>query len=125
MRRIVGTLVLLVLDGVWLGAFMAPQYARMIPLIQGSPLRVRYASAAMAYAMMVTGLQVFVLDGHPRGAVRACLFGSVLYGVFDFTCGAVFDRWDPRLAAIDVAWGGTVYVLAYLAAEAARGGRAR
>ena len=72
----------------------------------------------LAYLMMVIGLQVFVLDKKANGVLRAFVFGIILYGVFDFTCGAVIENWDMKLAIIDILWGGGVYCAAYLAANA-------
>jgi len=40
------------------------------------------------------------------------IFGIVLYGVYDFTAGAVLKNWDVKLAVTDVMWGGIVYFMA-------------
>ena len=114
--RVCAVVALLVLDLVWIRLFMLPAYERMVPQIQRAPLRVGARSAVAAYALMVVGQQVFVLTH--GNAQRAFLFGIVLYGVYDATCAAVFDRWDPVLALKDVLWGGTVYLASYGVATA-------
>ena len=67
---------------------------------------------------MVIGLHYFVLPKLKNDfSFTNCLsvsfvFGIILYGVYDFTCGAVFKNWNWNIAIIDVIWGGFVYFLA-------------
>ena len=68
---------------------------------------------------MVIGLNIFVLPNIniKNVTIKDCLtyglmFGLVLYGVYDFTIGAVLEKWSMSLAIIDVLWGGLVYFLA-------------
>tara|TARA_B100000963_G_C22320815_1_gene534304 strand:- start:190 stop:582 length:393 start_codon:yes stop_codon:yes gene_type:complete len=116
--RVVSSLILLVLDFMWLGGFMAPRYSVMIKNIQGSPMKANMLYAVFAYLLMIVGLQQFVLPNldFKNITVKDCLkygfvFGLVVYGVYDFTAGAVIKNWDMNLAFVDVLWGGTVYFL--------------
>ena len=38
-------------------------------------------------------------------------FGIVVYGVYDYTCGTIFEKWDFNLALIDTIWGGILYTI--------------
>ena len=116
--RVVSTLILLVLDLIWLKTYMGPRYNIMINKIQGSEMKVNNIYAFFAYLLMVIGLNTFVLPklNFKNINVKDCLkygflFGIILYGVYDFTCGAVFAKWNTKLALIDVLWGGVVYFL--------------
>ena len=116
--RVVSTLILLVLDLIWLKIYMGPRYIIMINKIQGSEMKVNNIYAFFAYLLMVIGLNTFVLPklNFKNINVKDCLkygflFGIILYGVYDFTCGAVFEKWNTKLALIDVLWGGVVYFL--------------
>tara|TARA_X000000950_G_scaffold288558_1_gene405956 strand:+ start:3303 stop:3695 length:393 start_codon:yes stop_codon:yes gene_type:complete len=116
--RVVSSLILLVLDFMWLGGFMAPRYSVMIKNIQGSPMKANMLYAVLSYLLMIVGLQQFVLPNldFKNITVKDCLkygfvFGLVVYGVYDFTAGAVIKNWDMNLAFVDVLWGGTVYFL--------------
>lgn len=119
-KIIISTIILLVLDFGWLGFFMGGQYHRMIPLIQGSHMVINYYSAALAYLFMIVGLQVFVIPNiNPKKLLTSSLkygflFGVILYGVYDLTAGSVFKKWDFKLAATDILWGGIVYFLTCL-----------
>lgn len=123
-RSLRAVLGLLALDLAWVTLLMRPRYAALVRAVQrGDEMRARLWPAAAAYALMAVGLHVFVLDGgSPRGgggaAARGALFGAVLYGVYNATAMAVFDRWSAPLAALDVAWGAGVYAAAALLARA-------
>ena len=116
--RVASSLILLVLDFMWLGGFMAPRYSVMINKIQGSPMKANMLYAVFAYLLMIVGLQQFVLPNLDFKNIRVkdCLkygfvFGLVVYGVYDFTAAVVFKNWDINLALIDILWGGVVYFL--------------
>ena len=116
--RVASSLILLVLDFMWLGGFMAGRYHVMIRNIQGSPMKANMLYAVFAYLLMIVGLQQFVLPNldFKNITVKDCLkygfvFGLVVYGVYDFTAAVVFKNWDINLALIDILWGGVVYFL--------------
>ena len=119
-KIIISSLILLVLDFGWLGFFMGGQYHRMIPLIQGSKMIINYYYVVLAYILMIIGLQVFVIPNiNPKKLLSSSLkygflFGIILYGVYDFTAGAVLKKWDFQLAIADILWGGIVYFLTCL-----------
>ena len=121
-KHIIATLVLLVLDFVWIWKFMGARYSEMVPNIQcGAPMSVRTQYAALSYLLMVVGLNLFVLPRIRKGSelpdslLYGFGFGIVLYGVYDFTAAAILRDWDIQLATADILWGGTVYFLAALA----------
>jgi|TARA_X000000368_G_C22939116_1_gene671278 uncharacterized membrane protein len=98
---------------------MGSRYKIMIKDIQGSSMTTNILYAFIAYTLMVIGLNHFVLPNIDVNNVslQDCLsygfiFGIVLYGVYDFTIGAVLKKWDMKLAVTDVLWGGFVYFAA-------------
>jgi len=117
---IVPALVLIVLDILWILAFMGGKYKTMVEKIQRAPMKTNLLSVAMAYGLMVVGLWVFVLPKlkSTSRAVDAIfwggLFGLVCYGIYNLTNGAIFSQWDFHLALRDMAWGGFVYSVAAL-----------
>lgn len=117
----IATITLLLLDFLWIGLFMGNQYQKQITSIQKSKMKTKPLFAVMAYLLMIIGLNLFVLPNIRKGKeledslTYGFTFGIVLYGVYDFTAGAVFEKWDTKLAFIDIAWGGFVYFIsAYL-----------
>ena len=110
--------VLLLLDAIWIHSFMGQKYMNMVRKIQGSSMKVRVWAAALAYCLMLLGLQLFILP-IVRNSRDAVIFGGgfglIVYGIYDLTCLAVFSNFSVRLAIIDICWGIFVYTLAALA----------
>lgn len=118
-HRLISTATLLILDFIWIGLYMGSRYTTMIKKIQGTPMKTNKLYAAIAYTLMVIGLNLFVLPNIniKNITINDCLtygfmFGLVLYGVYDFTIGAVLEKWNMSLAILDVLWGGFVYFIA-------------
>ena len=116
--NIASTLILLILDYLWLTTYMSPRYKTMIKTIQGTEMKTNMVYVVLSYFLMVVGLNHFVLPNidFKNVNVKDCLkygflFGIVLYGVYDFTCAAVIQNWDIKLALVDILWGGIVYFL--------------
>ena len=117
-HRLISTTTLLILDILWITLFMGPRYKVMIKNIQGSELKTNMLYAFLAYTLMVIGLNHFVLPNInvKNVNIKDCLsygflFGLVVYGVYDFTIGAVLKKWDMMLAVMDILWGGFVYFM--------------
>jgi len=123
-RNLVAIGILLLLDFMWIGLFMGKKYTRMISEVQGSDMEVKLPFVILAYLLMSIGLVVFVLPNIRKGnelkdsLMYGFTFGIVVYGIYDFTIGAVITNWDNKLAAVDILWGGFVYgITAYLASK--------
>lgn len=123
-RNLVAIGILLLLDFMWIGLFMGKKYTHMISEVQGSDMKVKLPFVILAYLLMSIGLVVFVLPNIRKGnelkdsLMYGFTFGIVVYGIYDFTIGAVITNWDNKLAAVDILWGGFVYgITAYLASK--------
>ena len=95
---------MLLIDLIWIYTYMGPRYERMVAAIQGSPMSVDTTYAALAYASMVIGMNELVVPAKDRTRAGA-VWGLLIYGTYNGTAGAVFSDWDPKVAAVDVAWG--------------------
>lgn len=117
-RNIIATIILLLLDFVWIAGYMGPQYQKMIPNIQQESIKPRLGYAILSYLLMVAGLNLFVLPNVKKetafkdSLTYAFTFGIIVYGIFDFTNAAILANWDLKLALVDIMWGGLVYFLA-------------
>ena len=122
--NIVATVTLLILDFLWIALYMGKKYQIQIIDIQGSKMKAKPLYAFLAYTLMVIGLNLFVMPRIRKGyelkdsLLYGLVFGFVLYGVYDFTAGAVLKKWDMKLSILDIAWGGFVYfVSAYIGSK--------
>lgn len=115
---ILGIAILLIADFLWISLYMGNQYKVMIRSIQGSDIEPKSLFIILAYLLMIIGLIVFVLPNIRKNheledSIKyGFVFGIVLYGVYDFTAGAVISKWDTKLTIIDILWGGIVFFMA-------------
>ena len=110
-QGLIASVVLLVLDLLWLKFYMGPKYETLVPKIQGNKMQINLYSALGAYALMIVVLVNIVIK-YKLSYLDTFIFGFCLYGVYDLTCGAIFKNWNFPLAFIDMLWGGTVYISA-------------
>ena len=60
-HRVLSTLTLLILDGLWINFYMKDKYNTMIKNIQNSDIQINKVFAVASYTLMVVGLNLFVL----------------------------------------------------------------
>lgn len=110
-------LIVLLLDGLWLGLVAADLYQReMGSLLNATP---RWVPAAIFYLSYPAGL-VYLIDAihaQPlrRAALRGAIVGLMAYGAYNLTNLSVLRGWPEILSAVDMAWG------MFLSATAAAG----
>jgi len=108
---VIGAVVFMVLDGVWLGMLMKDFYrdqlAPIVRLVDGG-IAPNWPAALMVYLLLGAGIALFVIPGAATlgsAAVRGGLLGLVVYGVYDFTNYSTLRQWPFALVLVDVAWG--------------------
>jgi uncharacterized membrane protein len=77
---------------------------RLIELVQGKPIEVRFISAIFVYLFLAYMLL------QTNSSQQAFFYGVCIYGVYDFTNHAVFDQYDWKFAIADTLWGGVLFV---------------
>ena len=121
-KQLIPIFVLLTLDYAWLHFYMKHRYIDLVKIIQKSKMNVKIIPALFAYLFMIIGLLNFVLPNIKKGSLQSYfqygfLFGVILYGVYNFTCAAVFNNWDITILIQDILWGGFVYFIASYSLE--------
>jgi len=109
------TVVMLVLDIVWLTATAASS-RQLIAAIQGKPLQIRWLPAVAVYILMIGAVWFFAVEPSTTwygAAGRGALLGAAMYGVYELTNHASLISYPLQFAVRDIAWG------AYLCAAAA------
>jgi uncharacterized membrane protein len=105
---IILSLVLLVLDIIWITNIMQPRYSIIVQNLTGKDIQFRYLPAILAYIIMIFGIYYFAVKDKKSSydaLVDGCLLGLVMYGVYDTTLYAVFPIDDTNTAILDVVWG--------------------
>lgn len=117
-KYIIVSIVLLVLDGIWIFSNM-DMYSASVQAVQKSKLIVNYYYAFVAYIFVIfTSLYIAipftVMNLKKSDDVASRLYKSVIYGgavglavyaVYNFTCLALYKDYSFAVAAVDTAWG--------------------
>lgn len=118
---IVVILVILLLDGVWLGVINKKSWNKQVKEIQGSQINVRPLGAITAYALLVVAIVGLVVPRiSKRNMVRDSLLmggllGLCIYGVYDGTNYAILKDYKLSTAVVDMLWGVIITAVATLA----------
>ncbi len=119
---IVSLIVIGIIDVPVISQVMSPMWKKMIEDIQVTPFTVKTYAAFVAYLLLALGLSMFSLPKIRKehifrdSVVYGGLLGIIIYGVFDFTNLAIIQKYNLKIALIDMVWGGILFTLSsYLA----------
>jgi uncharacterized membrane protein len=114
--KIIGliSILVLVIDIVWLSLFLGKYFGNMVFNIQNEKMVVNYYIASLAYIFIILSIYYFIiLKDNGKMYVDAFLLGLFIYGIFEFTSGAIFKKWNKLPLIVDTLWGGILYLLTY------------
>lgn len=104
--------IFLITDMIWLGLiaknFYFAQYAQWLRL-EGGQLKPVWWATLLVYLFLALSIVVFIVPLAQNSLISAALFGailgSVIYGVYDFTCISIFKDFPVLMGFIDWIWG--------------------
>jgi uncharacterized membrane protein len=109
---LIAFVVFIVTDMIWLG-FIArnlyfQHYETWLNLV-GGQLQPLWWATVMVYLLFALSVIVFILplaQGSPYwAACYGAVLGAVIYGVYDFTCLAIFKDFPIGMGLLDWLWG--------------------
>lgn len=100
---------LVVIDSIYLNLIQG-YFGWQIRTIQKSPLRIRLLGAVLCYIFLIVGINYFIIQ-QKKTIYDAFLLGLVIYGVFETTNYALFDKWNIITVFIDTLWGGVLFAI--------------
>ena len=113
--------VILVLDGIWLGFVSKDLYKQEMGGLMADTFRV--APMVLFYALYPAALVYLTVGNAPTGwgeaIVRGLVLGLAAYGAYDLTNLAIVRDWPLKISVIDLAWGGFISAAAAAGAYAA------
>ena len=115
------TLVMVVIDMVWLGFIAKPMYQAGIGHLMAEKPNI--AAAISFYALFPVGLMIFAIlpesanSEWQRTALLGALFGFFTYATYDLTNLATLKSYPLQLALIDILWGSLVSAVAATAGK--------
>jgi len=108
-RLLVIAIVMLILDAIYLNTF-SQFFNNVVMRIQGSKIKFNLIGAVLCYIILIGGLDYFIIS-KKKSLMDAFLLGIVIYGVYETTTYAIFDKWSPMAVIIDTLWGGILFTL--------------
>jgi uncharacterized membrane protein len=103
-KFLASVVVIALVDLIWLTTG-GPYAVRIAESIQGSKITLNKSYAFVVYFFLAYMLM------KATTYIDAFLFGICIYGVYDFTTLAIFNKYDYRFAFADTLWGGILFVL--------------
>jgi uncharacterized membrane protein len=87
---------------------MKNYFFKQIKIVQGSEPKMNFLGAALCYLFLIVGINYFIIK--PRKSVNeAFLLGIVIYGVYETTNYALFNKWSILTVFMDTLWGGLLF----------------
>ena len=109
LKLLASAIVLVSIDSVYL-YFIKDYFANQVKVIQGSPIKLNYVATIICYLFLIFGLNYFVIQRN-RTVQDAFLLGLIIYGVYETTSKALFNKWSWLTVLIDTLWGGILFAL--------------
>ena len=102
-------LIILIVDSGYL-YLLKDILSKLVLTVQNSKMEINVVYAAMCYVFLVVALYYFIIRRNAP-IQDAFILGACIYGVFETTNLAILKKWNPMIAAIDVIWGGILFVI--------------
>lgn len=119
---VVASIVILIMDAIWLGVINSKSWNNQVRDIQGSNMKIRPLGAVVAYILLITSVIIFGVyrinnnNLVQDSLITGLLLGLIIYGVFDGTVYAIFKNYKLSIAISDILWGMFLLSIATLAA---------
>ncbi|MBM3228341.1 DUF2177 family protein [Candidatus Pacearchaeota archaeon] len=102
---ILGFFLFILLDFIFLGIFAKKLYKKELGKLMKK--KINYGLSLLVYALLSLGIFFFVLR---EGKIleiflRGCIFGLVVYGVYDLTNYVTLANYSFKITLIDILWG--------------------
>ena len=108
---IISGIIMLLLDSVYLSIFKN-FFSNIVYGIQHSKLKFKILGSVLCYIFLIFGLNYFIID-QKKSFLDAFLLGIVIYGVYETTTYALFDKWKLEAVVLDTLWGGILFATTY------------
>lgn len=106
---LVSAVLLLLLDAIFL-YLMSGTFSAQIYDVQRSPLRINLLGAVLCYALLIAGINYFIITPR-KSPLDAFFLGVLVNGVYETTSLSLLKDWRLSTVAIDTLWGGTLWAL--------------
>ena len=91
---------------------MKDNFNNLIKNIQGSNLKLKILPTIFCYLFLIFSIYYFIIYKKSNN-IDAFLLGFFIYGVFETTNLAIFNKWNYKIALIDTIWGGILFMTTF------------
>jgi uncharacterized membrane protein len=106
---LITAILLVVIDFIYLNIIRS-YFENQVKIVQGTPLKVNFLGLILCYIFLIFGLNYFIIKSK-RTAYDAFLLGILIYGVFETTNYALFNKWSIFTVILDTLWGGSLFAI--------------
>jgi len=108
------SIIVLVIDLLWLSLFLGKYFGEMVSNIQGEPMVINKIQAFLSYICIILSIYYFIIiKDNNKMYLDSFLLGLFMYGIFEFTSSGIFKKWEILPLFIDTIWGGFLYLITY------------
>lgn len=107
---IVSSILLVLVDAVYLYFIGKPVFEKVVFAIQKTKLDAKMPPAVFTYVLMAVILNYFIISVN-KSPFDAFILGFCTYGIFDFTNLAIFKNYNFKTAIIDTLWGAILFFI--------------
>lgn len=107
-KILISSVLMLVIDLVYLKNIGTPVFGKLIKNIQGNELKLNLLGAGFSYLFLIIAINYFVIIPE-KSILSAFILGLCIYGVFDATNLAIFEKYSIKASIIDTIWGATLF----------------
>jgi uncharacterized membrane protein len=115
---------MIIIDTLWL-SLNTGMYFASIKSIQGKDAKIKIQYAVVAYLIMIFSIifiaipftlqRINAKDSSITKLYKSILYGGsigfVIYGIYNFTSLAIYDKYELKIGIMDTAWGTFLYSL--------------
>jgi uncharacterized membrane protein len=87
-----------------------PIFSKLIKNIQGTNLKLNIYGAIASYLFLIIAINYFIIIPN-KSILSAFILGLCIYGVFDATNLAIFEKYSIKASIVDTIWGGTLFTI--------------
>lgn len=99
---------MLVIDLLYLKNIGTPIFGKLVKNIQGTDLKLNLLGAGFSYLFLIIAINYFIIIPE-KSIFSAFVLGLCIYGVFDATNLAIFEKYSIKASIVDTVWGAILF----------------
>ena len=107
-KILISAILMLVIDLFYLKNIGTPIFGKLVKNIQGTDLKLNLLGAGFSYLFLIIAINYFIIIPE-KSIVSAFVLGLCIYGVFDATNLAIFEKYSIKASIVDTIWGAILF----------------